>query len=98
MDAFEELRKLALSKRDAAIKAARDECRSTLTAISRLKAGITGVPEQVAYDKRLCGPRRRPIIDILCQVMPSSADFTARQITDLVQADEPARSIRADCI
>lgn len=96
MDAYDALRKAARDKRDSAIHKARAEYQDTLKAIRSLKAGITGQPQQ-DYRKHTL-PKRRKVIDVICESMPSERLFTAKELWDLVQAECPERPCGRDTI
>lgn len=94
MDAYDDLRKQARDKRDRAILAARAEYETALAAIRSLKAKLTGE----TLRKRPGGavvPKQRPIIDLICDVLPADRTFTVAEIRDRLHAIEPSRVFRS---
>ncbi|MBA3483809.1 MAG: hypothetical protein H0T51_18550 [Pirellulales bacterium] len=92
MDAYDQLRKAAREKRDQAILEARLECQRTLHTIKALRARITDKPlieNGVAVDE----PKRRKIIDVICEVMPQGYAFTMVELQDWVQQSESGRAV-----
>jgi len=97
MDAYDQLRKVAREKRDQAILEARLECQRTLHTIKALRARITDKPlieGGVAVDE----PKRRKLIDIICEVVPKGYAFTMVELQDWVQQSEPGRTVDRDTL
>src|SRR5262245_29442130 len=98
MDAYDNLRRAARDDRDDAIKDARHEYREPPKSIKDLKANINGVPINQGHSTRHSGPNRRASIDVICSVMPEGREFTAEEMRELVQAEEPDRKIHRNTV
>jgi hypothetical protein len=84
MEAFDELRKLALDKRDEAIQTARDEYARRLGEIDQLRRSLGVEPERRAHPGQ-------PMGDMVCDLIPQDRTFTLREILDGLRKADPGR-------
>lgn len=90
MDAIKILRQRAADKRDAAVKAARDEFKRTARLIDQLAESVGPDPAPV----RRRGPNRpKPIIELIEAVIPRDKPFTVADLMAALKAAEPGRAI-----
>lgn len=85
MDAYETLRRQAQDKRDAAIMAARKECRDSIRKINAISCRVGQVTP-----KRRATPGQ-PIIEMICDLIPQDRTFTFGEIVEQLQAVDPGR-------
>jgi hypothetical protein len=87
------LREQAATKRDDAIKAARDEFTQTLRLIDDLG-------ERLFYDHRSAAdkPAKRPIIDLIVDAMPKSRPFQLREVLAKLRKAYPKRNFHEPTI
>lgn len=85
MDAYEQLKTQARQKRDAAVKRARVEYRDSLHRIDQLRATLG---EDVPKGK---ASRRKPTIELICDLMPRDRAFTFADIHRALTEAEPGR-------
>jgi len=92
MDAIKILRQRAADKRDAAIKAARDEFKRAERLLDQLAESVGPEPPPV----RTRGPNRpKPIIELVESVIPRDRTWTVADLMDALKAAEPDREFQA---
>jgi hypothetical protein len=87
MDAFETLRRQAVTRRDELINEARRHCRETLRWLEQVERRLTPpkptLPEQ----------KRQAVCDLISEVMPKDRDFTTADLFALVTQAFPQRRL-----
>ena len=93
MSPHEQLRKIAAENRDKAITAARIAYKQAIRRIEELESSISG------GDGEVIGRRRdRPVIQMICDLMPRDRAFTQAELIDLLQATAPNRKFHIPTI
>src|SRR5437764_253284 len=92
MDAYQELKKQAIRKRDLAIAAARAEYHDAINAIEKLRATI-GENNHAHQPKRF-----KPLLDAMADAIPKAGRFTFEELLKTMALAEPSRAINSDSV